>query len=72
MNNNKKIKTLDWFEARVGGYIYRAPIFEHEQSHDFIRVKIHDAGHAKILFGIQRPGRTPYVDSIDKIEVLQP
>lgn len=68
MNNNSK-RPLTWFEDRIGGWIYRAPIFSSEKSRPFVAVKVKDGNHAKMLFDLQRADRPGYVDNAKDVEV---
>lgn len=51
---------LKWFEARVGDFIYRPPIFAHESKQPYVAMKIKDKKHALLLYDLQRPGRPRY------------
>jgi hypothetical protein len=66
MNDSKQ--TLQWFENRIGQWIYRAPIFISEMSRPYIAMKIKDNKHAKLLFDLQRSGRPGYVDNAKDVQ----
>lgn len=70
MNTNpNSTRPLEWFENRIGMVIFRPPLFDLERAHDAIPVKIKNKDHAKTLFDLQKPGRPPYADRKEDVQL---
>jgi hypothetical protein len=66
---NCQQRPLEWFENRIGEFIYRAPVFKDEiERGQPVSIKISTKDHAKNLFELQRKNR-PYVDSKEKLSI---
>jgi hypothetical protein len=59
---------LEWFEARVGSFIIRAPYFKDEVDRGQpVTIKVSTKDHALKLYSLQRNDRPTYVDNKENL-----
>lgn len=62
---------LEWFENRIGQFIFRAPYFEDEKQRGLpVPIKVSTKDHAKKLHDLQRNDRPAYVDNKEKLTLV--
>ncbi len=61
--------TLKWFVDRVGGHVFRRPMFDFEEKNGAVAVKVRSERHATTLHKLQQNKNVSYKDQAHEVEL---